>query len=140
MKYDYFISARFRNRDAALDITKKLREKGKSVYCFLENPYASKNAKKDPEKFMKKFEAIKNWRKNKYVNATFRDDITGLKKSKALIMLLPAGKSCHMEAGIAYALNKKCILIGEVKETESLYLIFSEVYSTAEAFVKSVSS
>jgi len=53
-------------------------------------------------------------------------------------MLLPAGKSAHIEAGIAYGMGKKCILIGEQKEAESLYLIFDKYYSTIDAFIESI--
>jgi hypothetical protein len=138
VKYDYFISTRWRNRDIALEITKKLREKGKKIYCFFENSHAAKHANENPEEFMKKFESTKNWKKNKYVNAIFKEDMLGLKNSKALIMLLPGGKSTHVEAGIAYGLNKKCILIGEAQETESLYLIFNEFYPTIASFIKTL--
>lgn len=138
MKYDYFISTRWRNRNIALEITKKLRGKGKKVYCFFENLHASKHANEDPEVFMKKFESTKNWRKDKYVNAIFKEDISGLKNSKALIMLLPTGKSAHIEAGIAYGLKKKCILIGEQREAESLYLIFNEFYPDIKSFLKTL--
>lgn len=52
--------------------------------------------------------------------------------------MLPAGKSAHMEVGIAYVMGKKCILIGEQKEAESLYLIFNEVYSSIGEFIASL--
>ena len=55
--------------------------------------------------------------------------------SKALILLLPAGKSAHIEAGVAFGMKKKCILIGEQKEAESLYLIFAESYQTIDEFI-----
>lgn len=48
------------------------------------------------------------------------------------------GKSAYMEAGIAYGLKKKCILIGEQKEAESLYLIFNEKYPTIDRFIDSL--
>ena len=53
-------------------------------------------------------------------------------------MLQPTGKSCHIEAGVAYGLGKRCILIGEQKEAESLYLIFSESYDTVNEFLKTI--
>lgn len=53
-------------------------------------------------------------------------------------MLLPVGKSCHIEAGVAYGLGKKCIMIGKPKEAESLYLIFKEVYNSVEDFLKTI--
>lgn len=53
-------------------------------------------------------------------------------------MLLPAGKSCHIEAGIAYGLGKKCILIGQQKEAESLYLIFDDNYNSVDEFLENI--
>ena len=42
--------------------------------------------------------------------------------------MLPAGKSAHIEAGIAYGLGKKCYAIGEYDVTDSLYLIFDKIF------------
>jgi hypothetical protein len=55
-----------------------------------------------------------------------------------LILLLPAGKSAHIEAGVAYGMGKKLILVGEQKETESLYLIFDECYNSVDEFIQSL--
>ncbi|KKS04791.1 MAG: hypothetical protein UU56_C0003G0079 [Candidatus Curtissbacteria bacterium GW2011_GWA2_41_24] len=92
----------------------------------------------DPEKVMKSFESIPDWRNNKTIKRIFKIDLQGLKDSMAVIVLLPGGKSTHLEAGIAYGLNKKLILIGEQKETESLYLIFKEVFPSVPSFLKTV--
>ena len=43
-------------------------------------------------------------------------------------MVLPAGKSGHIEAGVAYGLGKKCYAIGEFDATDSLYNIFEEIF------------
>ena len=64
--------------------------------------------------------------------------MNALRGSEALVLLLPAGKSAHMEAGVAYGLGKRMILIGEQKEAESLYLIFDEYHPTIEAFIQSL--
>ena len=40
------------------------------------------------------------------------------------MLVLPAGKSGHIEAGVAYGLGKKCYAIGEYDATDSLYNIF----------------
>lgn len=89
---------------------------------------------------MKKFESIPDWTTNPAVKEIFDVDMTALKDSEALILLLPAGKSAHMEAGVAYGMGKKCIVIGEQKETESLYLIFSEFYQSIDDFILSISA
>jgi hypothetical protein len=138
MKYQYFISSRWRNRDQVLSLASSLRKKGKSVYCFIEEKHNPGTIHDDPEQVMTKFEARKNWRKDPFVKRIFKRDLTGIEASRCVIVLLPGGKSTHIEAGIAYGFGKKLILIGEQKETESLYFIFNEVYNTSDEFLKSV--
>lgn len=136
MKYQYFIASRWRNRDQVLELTKKLREKGKTVYCFLENLHVKHRIDSDPEEVMKLFEK-RDWLKDPYIKELFDYDIQAERESECLILLLPAGKSAHIEAGIAYGMGKKCILIGEQRDAESLYLIFDEYYPTIDDFIKS---
>ena len=50
------------------------------------------------------------------------------KHSDNFLMVLPAGKSGHIEAGVAYGLGKKCYAIGEFDATDSLYNIFEEIF------------
>jgi hypothetical protein len=91
----------------------------------------------DPEKEMQKFEKL-DWRHDLSIKSIFKTDIEAERNSGTFVMLLPAGKSCHIEAGIAYGLGKKCILIGEQNEAESLYLIFNEVYTNENEFLKTI--
>ncbi|MBU2577945.1 hypothetical protein KKA69_03890 [Patescibacteria group bacterium] len=135
--YKFFVSGRWRNRDNVLDLTQKIREKDYKVYCFLETSNSVKGNNDDPEQDMQLFEKL-DWRNDPYVKEVFQNDMNGEKSSDAFIMLLPAGKSCHIEAGVAYGLGKKCILIGEQKEAESLYLIFKESYNSVEEFLKTI--
>jgi hypothetical protein len=134
MQYQYFIASRFRNKKAVLDLTVKLRDKGKSVYCFVEDYDASES----PEDYMQKFENIPNWQEDASVKGMFEKDMNALKDSETLVLLLPAGKSAHVEAGVAYGMGKKCIVIGEQKEAESLYLIFNQFYISVEEFIKNL--
>jgi hypothetical protein len=138
MKYQYFIATRWRNRDVALPLIRMLRAKDKTVYTCFESPQSTERIKENPEVAMQKFEATNNWGQDEEINAIFQTDMQGLRESEALIMLLPAGKSSHIEAGAAYGMGKKCILIGEQKEAESLYLIFSEFYDSIDDFIKSI--
>lgn len=138
MSYDYFVSGRWRNRDNVRVLVGKLRDKGKTVYCFLDVSERSADSYEDPEQAMQRFEAIPNWREDAYVRQVFETDMTGLKESRAVVVLLPVGKSCHIEAGVAFGLGKHLILIGEQKEAESLYLIFDEVYNDVASFLAAV--
>lgn len=136
--YDFFVSGRWRNRDSVIDLAHKIRSRGHSVYCFLEAAHAMHRIANAPEEDMKNFESL-DWRNDPYVKEVFENDMNGQKNSDVFVMLLPAGKSCHIEAGVAYGIGKKCILIGEQKEAESLYLIFDEIYPSVDAFLKSLS-
>lgn len=141
MQYDYFVASRYRNKPEVLRLVHGLQSKGKTVYSFIESDASLKHVgsiEDDPEEQMKKYEARENWKEDSAIKEIFESDMDGLKNSKNFIMLLPAGKSVHIEAGAAYGFGKKMILIGEQKETESLYLIFDEHYSTIDAFLASL--
>ena len=143
MKYQYTIISRWRNREKVEELTNKLRKKGKTVYSFIEGD-GSNHALKDseqkyaPEQFMQKFESIPNWKNDSGVREIFEIDMKALKESESVILLLPAGKSSHIEAGVAYGLGKNLIVIGEQKETESLYLIFNHFFNTIDDFINSL--
>lgn len=143
MKYDYTIVSRWRNRKQVEYLTKKLRSKNEKVYSFIEGDgthYQLKDSeqKYKPEEFMKIYESIPDWRNDPRIKEIFEIDLKALKNSKNVILLLPAGKSAHIEAGIAFGLKKNLILIGQQKETESLYLIFDKFYMTVDDFIKSI--
>lgn len=137
MDYEYFIASRWRNRDTVLELFHKLQEKGKKVYCFMTtDPYHSPHD--DPEQTMTEYEATENWENNVMIRDIFEKDMKALRSSEKLILLLPAGKSAHIEAGVAYGLGKECIVIGKQEKAESLYLIFNKTYEAIEEFIKNI--
>ncbi len=137
MKYQYFIASAWRNRDQVLELTKKLRMKNKTVYSFLEAPHAKERVDINPEEHMKMVERM-DIQTDPYIKAAFDNDMNGEKSSECLILLLPAGKSAHIEAGVAYGLGKKCILIGKPDVSDSLYLIFEEIYPDIKSFINNL--
>ena len=84
MKYDYFVAGRYRNKENVLNLTQRLREKGKSVYCFVES-VASVNhvgeIHEDGESAMKRFEDIEDWWNDERVKDVFRSDLEAEKNS-----------------------------------------------------------
>lgn len=69
----------------------------------------------------------------------FNQDINNEKVCKNFLLVLPAGKSGHIEAGIAYGMGKKCYAIGEFDATDSLYNIFETIFKNnndLEKFLK----
>ena len=135
---DYTIISKFRNKNNCDLLVKKLQEKGKTCYNFCNIPADPNNPNADPEEQMKAFEGVKDFFNDKHFQKTFKDDLEGLKNAEKVIMLLPAGNSVHIEAGVAYGLGKPLILIGELEKPETLYLIFNERYKTMDEFLETI--
>ena len=61
---------------------------------------------------------------------------------KSFLLVLPAGKSAHIEAGIAYGLGKRCYAVGPYDTTDTLYHIFEKIFrdeNELKAFLADVS-
>ena len=104
-KYEFFIAGRARNKENILKICDLFDKYNIKYYCFL---------------------------KSEVVLKLFNSDLEGEKKSKNLLLVLPAGKAAHIESGIAYGLGKKCYAIGEYDATDTLYNIFEEIFSNED--------
>ncbi len=140
-QYDYFVAGRYRNKKEVLRLNQAIRDAGHSTYCFVESRASIDHVgsiEKDGEEAMAQFEATHDWRNDPGVREVFESDMNAERAANTFVLLLPAGKSCHIEAGVAYGLGKKLICVGEQKEAESLYLIFDEMYPTIEAFAASL--
>jgi len=135
---DYTIISRFRNKKNCELLIEKLRKRGKTCYNFCEKPADRDNPDAHPEDQMKVHESTVDFFNDEYFIHLFERDLEGLKNAREVILLLPSGTSAHIEAGIAYGLGKKVILIGEPEKPETLYLIFKERYKNIEEFIKSV--
>jgi hypothetical protein len=135
---DYTVISKYRNKDQCQYLIDKLREKGKTCYNFLDESADPENPDGEAEEQMKAFESTKDFFGDEHFKKLFEKDLEGLKNAREVVMLLPAGNSVHMEAGIAYGLGKKLILVGEPEKPESLYLVFDEHYESIEKFLKTV--
>ncbi len=132
---DYTIISKFRNKEQCELLINKIEEKGKTCYNFCSTPADPKNPDAHPEEQMEVFESVEDFFNNDYHRYIFEKDLEGLKNADKVILLLPAGTSAHIEAGIAYGLGKPMILIGEPEKPESLYLIFKERYASIDEFI-----
>ena len=142
-KYEFFIAGKTRNKDNILKICDIFDKYKVSYYCFLKNDgtmncFGEEN--QNPEEKMKVFEDLDL--KSDIVLNIFNEDFDNEKASKNLLLVLPAGKSGHIEAGIAYGMGKKCYAIGEFDATDSLYNIFENIFEDdkqLEAFLNNYS-
>ncbi len=126
--YKFYIAGRARNKENILKICSIFEELNISHYCFLKNEKSHKEAGLDinDSNLADTFEAL--GLENPSVRTLFEHDLNGEKNSDNFLLVLPAGKSAHIEAGIAYGLGKKCYAIGEYDVTDSLYLIFDKIF------------
>ena len=129
-KYEFFIAGKTRNKDNILKICDIFDKYNISYYCFLKNDeahnsYGDKSNSVDDN--MEIFESLDL--KSDIVLNIFNEDMEAEKNSNNFLLVLPAGKSGHIEAGVAYGLGKKCFAIGEYDATDSLYNIFDKIFS-----------
>jgi hypothetical protein len=139
--YDYFVAGRWRNRDAINDVTRQLRASGKTVHCFTENSYEGDGIKfdpspdADPETMIASSEHVEDWQTNPTFRKIFETDMQAERDADAFILVLPAGLAAHMELGAAYGMGKPCYGIGTLEKTETLYLMFKDVYPDVRSFI-----
>lgn len=134
----YSVLAKFRNKEQVELLISKIREKGKTCYNFCDIPADPENPTASAEEQMKNFESIADYFNDEHFKYAFEKDLEGLKNAEKIIVLLPAGNSVHIEAGIAYGLGKSLILIGQPEKPETLYLMFKERYDTVDEFLSTI--
>ena len=128
-KYDFFIAGKTRNKDNILRICDMFDKYNVSYYCFLKNDETMSSFgtnEQTAEEKMQVFESLKL--KSDIILNIFNQDLEGEKLSKNFLLVLPAGKSGHIEAGIAYGMGKRCYAVGEFEGTDSLYNIFDVIF------------
>ncbi|MEE3343786.1 MAG: hypothetical protein VZS44_06830 [Bacilli bacterium] len=132
-KNEFFIAGKTRNKDYILKICDIFDKYNISYYCFIKNDgtmnsYGEESQTEDEK--MKIFEDLDL--KSDIVLKIFNEDLDEEKAAKNFLLVLPAGKSGHIEAGIAYGMDKKCYAIGEYDATDSLYNIFDIIFENEE--------
>jgi hypothetical protein len=135
MKTDYTVISRFRNKEVCEYLVDEIGKRGKTCYNFCEVPADPNNPDASPEEQQKVFESTKDFYNDEHFQMIMARDLEGLKNAEKVILLLPAGLSAHMEAGIAYGLGKPLIMVGKPEKPEALYLLFNERYETVEDFL-----
>ena len=134
MKTDFTVLSSFRNRDTVNNFVAELRNRGFTCHNFCDVPADPNNPHGDPEEQQQAFESVTDFYNEPHFAKVFNEDLQALKNANKVILLQPCGLSAHMEAGIAFGMNKPLIMIGEPVKPESLYLIFQERYQTSSEF------
>lgn len=137
LKYNFFIAGRARNKDNILRICDIFDDFGISYYCFLKNESSYESYGSENQSVEEKQQEFENLGlKSETVLNIFNEDMEAEKNSENLLLVLPAGKSGHIEAGVAYGMGKKCYAIGEFDATDSLYNIFEEIFENENELIE----
>lgn len=133
--YDFFIAGRWRNYPEVKKVLDAVRARNKTAYCFIENLYEGSKIefKQDAniESIMQKLESLP--KDDEFMTHIFDTDMQAQKNSNNFLLVLPAGISGHIEAGVAYGMGKKCYAVGTPEKTETLYNIFDEIFPDVAA-------
>lgn len=132
------VIGRVRNSENVNALVARIENKGYSCYNFLSKATVPEFAHLSRQEQMEILESHSDFLNDPLHKHHYDTDMDGLKNANTIVMLLPAGLAAHMEAGVAYGLGKKLILIGEPEKAETLYLMFNERYPDIESFLDTI--
>ena len=135
---DYTVIGKYRNIENVRTLIAAIWSKGKTCYDFTAKPADPSNPDESAEIQMSRLESHPDFLKDPVHRDHFETDLAGLKNADTVVLLLPAGTSANIEAGIAFGLGKKLIIIGKPEKPETLYYIFDNRFDTVDDFLKSI--
>ncbi|MCK5616639.1 hypothetical protein KAR91_83030 [Candidatus Pacearchaeota archaeon] len=114
-----YIATSWKMEKYARLMAKELREVGHEVDCFCDEStgrfvFSVKKLKGMP---IDKLDAI-TFLDTKEAQKAFKEDKKWIKWCDTLILLLPSGRSAHLEAGYAKGIGKEVIIVGEFPNGE----------------------
>jgi hypothetical protein len=129
----FFIASPWRNKDAVMSLSNALTARNHTAYSFLDNGANLVTGTSVTEKSEESLpNPVANWQDNPAIEEIFESEMQALKESDAVILLEPSGRSSLAEAGIAYGMGKKVVLVGLVEHPEVVvYCICGSRYRTS---------
>jgi hypothetical protein len=107
------------------------------VYSFLDNGANAMGGAPPIEESEESFpNSISEWENNPAIKEIFESDMKALRESDEVILLEPSGRSSLAEAGIAYGMGKKIVVVGQVVHPSIvLYSICENRYASTDEFL-----
>ena len=139
MGHRIYVASSWRNRYQP-GLVAKLKEEGHLVYDF-RNPRAGFAWKQISEEWESwSTEEFRDALRHPYAEAGFAADFDALCTAEVLVLLLPCGRSAHVEAGYFRGLGGPVIVhIPEHQEPELMYKMFNAITADDETLVQLLS-
>ena len=137
---DYMVIGRYRNIENVRALIAAIRSRGKTCYDFTAKPADPRNPEASAEMQMAALESHPDFFNDPVHRQHYETDLAGLKAADTIVLLLPAGTSAHIEAGIAFGLGKRLFLIGEPEKPETLYCIFDRRFAAIDDFLNQITA
>jgi nucleoside 2-deoxyribosyltransferase len=136
----FFIASPWQNTESVKSLSVALTTRGHTVYSFLDNGANAVGGAPPVEESEENFpNSISSWENNPAVKEIFESDMRALKESDMVILLEPSGRSSLAEAGIAYGMGKKIVVVGRVAHPSLvIYSICEDRYASADEFLASL--
>ena len=134
----FFIASPWRNKVAVKELEDALILRGHAVYSFLDNGANLATGTSVMEEFKQFGHSVVEWENDPLIERIFSFEMQALRDSDEVILLEPTGRSSLAEAGIAYGVGKKVVLVGLVEHPEVIYRICGSRYPSVEAFLKDI--
>ena len=143
-----YLASSWRN-DRQPIVVKALRHYGHQVYDF-RNPtegYANPNPEARPFQWSEIDEKWERWSREQYINALsdpisgqgFASDYGAMRWATTGVLLLPSGRSAHIEAGYFIGAGKPLhILLEDDEEPELMYLMATAIWLDLDKLAKSL--
>lgn len=125
-----YIATSWKMKRLALDVSKILKESGHEVDCFCDDSGGRYVFHFSEIGDATKLNSI-NFLEDERSQKAFREDKKWLDWADAVVLLLPSGKSAHLEAGYAVGQGKKLYIMGDFPMGE-----FDVMYGFADGLYK----
>jgi len=136
----YYIASKWVNMKAVQALTENLQELGHEVFSYVDDSRNFVPSSQVDQTRNEVFEISDDWQNREGLKKMFDSDLAGLTQCDCFIMLMPAGRGVHMQAGIAYGFNKQMVLIGELESVEVHYMMFDQWHKNIESYLAGLKS
>lgn len=127
-----YVASSWKNEKRCLLIAKVLRDWGHEVDCFCDASSGRYVFNYQELGDVSKMNAVSALEEPKVIRA-FQEDKHWLDWAECVVLLLPSGKSAHLEAGYAAGRGKKLVILGEFPKGE-----MDVMYGFAQYLVRNI--